>query len=256
MSYVRPACCVFAQKLLHDVVGLIQPPRHHVDSPDMASGDRAPRPSTPLLVVIGVTSIALGYLGSVLGPTLIANHPATLLAIDSRSRHLVLAVAVGISPWVYAVLATARLVFADPAFFILGRRHGDDLPAILQRRLPMVATSLPVAARLMSRVGPLAVFLAPNAAISALAGMSGMRTRRFAAMNLLGTVTRLVILWWLAHRFEDTALAVASWTSSNRVILATLAAFVVVTQVARSLKLRRPAVPAQTSAPANRHRLP
>lgn len=207
----------------------------------MASGNqRESRASTAVLVGIGVASVVSGYIGSVLGPTLIMKHPAALIAIDARSRHLVLAVAVGISPWVYAVLAATRLLITDPAFFLLGRRHGNELPVILRRRLPMVAASLPVATRLMGRLGPLAVFLAPNAGISALAGASGMRARRFAATNLLGTVTRLVTLWWLAHRYQDTAMTVASWTSNNRVILAATAAFVVMAQVSRTGKLRRP----------------
>lgn len=100
----------------------------------------------------------------------------------------------------------------------------------------MVAFSLPAAARVMERIGPVAVFLAPNAAISALAGMTGMPVRRYTLLNLTGTATRLLALWLLARRFDDASLAIASWSSSNRVMLAAVASFVVGAQLTRSLR--------------------
>ena len=67
-----------------------------------------------LLVAPIVVLSTLGTIATALTPTLAANHPLLLIAMDARNRMLVLAREVDVVPFV--VVAVLRLSLSDPLF--------------------------------------------------------------------------------------------------------------------------------------------
>src|ERR1700712_3961705 len=65
-------------------------------------------------------------IGSYTGVLLAKHHPVLLLMLDTRNRHLVLAVAAGISPTAFFIIGFVRLILPDPLFYLLGRDYGDQ----------------------------------------------------------------------------------------------------------------------------------
>jgi membrane protein DedA with SNARE-associated domain len=47
------------------------------------------------------------------------------------------------------------------------------------------------------------VFAAPNATVCVLAGISRMRPALFAVLNVTGTITRLLLIWWLGEVLHE-----------------------------------------------------
>jgi hypothetical protein len=62
--------------------------------------------------------------GGVIAPTLVKHHPALLLLLDARNRHLLLVVASGLNPVAFFAIGMFRLLLPDPFFYLLGRDFG------------------------------------------------------------------------------------------------------------------------------------
>ena len=59
-------------------------------------------------------------MGTILSANLVKDHPAALLALSARNRHLLLTVAAGIGVVPYAVISFLRLLTPAIAFYLLG----------------------------------------------------------------------------------------------------------------------------------------
>jgi len=169
-------------------------------APDADAGERTLGPR--VLVGAGALAVAASVLGGLLGPSLIEDHPAALLAIDSRNRHLALATATALPAWAFLVIGLVRLTIADPVFYRLGRRHGSVALRRLDREAPALARQVRRAERLLEgRWGLPTVLVAPNYVVSAAAGHVRMAGLTFALLNLTGTVGRLWLIWTVGRTF-------------------------------------------------------
>jgi membrane protein DedA with SNARE-associated domain len=61
---------------------------------------------------------------------------------------------------------------------------------------------IPTLKRWFGKAGPVIVFLAPNAYVCVLAGASGMKVRLFIALNMVGTIGRLILIKAFGDVFE------------------------------------------------------
>ena len=156
----------------------------------------------PILLTPIVVLAVLGNIGQVIGPGLINERPLLQMFLVPRNLYLLLA-----SPQVdtvpFLAVGFIRLVLTDPLFYLLGVQYGDGALRWAERKLGDDGGFIRTAERLFSRFGPVIILIAPSGYLCLLAGATGMRTRLFAALNVTGTIGRLLLFRMLGEVFPD-----------------------------------------------------
>lgn len=181
-------------------------------------GERLP-PSRRTLAVLSALIVAFWVLGTVataLTPTLLAEHPLLLVALEPRNRNLLLT-AERVDPVPFVVFATIRRVASDPIYFALGHLYGTGAVRWVERQMGGTgARSVRLVERMFARArGPL-VFLFPGLLVCVLAGATGMRTRSFLALNLAGTVVVVLVLRAFAEPLEPVIGPITDFVEANQ----------------------------------------
>ncbi len=173
-------------------------------SEQVARGGR--RIPLPLLVTPIVILSVLGTIADVIGPGLINEHPLLQMFLNPRNRYLLLA-----SPQVdavpFLVVGFTRLVLTDPLFYLLGAQYGEGALRWAERKLGDTGFIAGLE-RFFSRFGSIIVLVAPSGYMCLLAGATGMSVRRFAVLNVTGTLGRLLLFRFLGETFKDELFAV------------------------------------------------
>lgn len=158
-----------------------------------------------LLMVPISAFFVLGFVGNWLGPAL-TDRPALMLAVDSRTRYLLLAIGAGITAAPFFLIAFTRLVIADPLFYLLGRWYGDAGLRWMERQSggPGSLGWISWVEKHFPRWGLPFIAIMPNQLVCLLAGQTKVPPRTFLALNLGGTMARLALVWWLGLQFKDT----------------------------------------------------
>ena len=94
----------------------------------------------------------------------------------------------------FLVVGLLRLAAADPSHYLLGRLHGPRLTELALRR-PGPHRSLRFLLRAWQHIGLPLVALSPTGKVLVMAGASGLRHRRVAAVALGGTLVQLLALY-------------------------------------------------------------
>lgn len=153
-----------------------------------------------IAVVIG------GYIAGASWPKLLEEHPLVLIALSPINRFLLLTTN-QLGALEYFGVGLGRHLFPDPFFYMLGFWYGD-------RALRWAAENYPMAHRLIGEDGkglenpatrkvlyPLAFFI-PNNYVSLLCGAGRIPARIFIALNVSGTLARLILCRWLGSVFR------------------------------------------------------
>jgi membrane protein DedA with SNARE-associated domain len=178
----------------------------------------------------------MANIGTALAPRLVTHHPALLIALDARNRHLLLVVAAGIGAVPFFTIGFFRLLVSDPLFFLLGRWYGEPALQWLEAKAGTGATrQLRWLERKFGRWGTPLVAIMPNNAICLFAGTSGMRPRTFWTLNVLGTIGRLMLIWWLGKAFQHPLTRVLDWVQRYQWPLVAISVAVVGFQAYRSM---------------------
>ncbi len=152
--------------------------------------------TVPLVVVFGAAA-----LGNALAPALVDDQPELLLALNATTRHLLLtSTSVDVVPWV--LLGLGRRLLEDPFLYFIGRWHGDDALAWVERKAGG-GRWLDLVRRRFRLLGYPLVALAPGGVVCLLAGASGMGPVAFVTLNVVGTLVTLAAL----RRFGEEAAA-------------------------------------------------
>jgi membrane protein DedA with SNARE-associated domain len=175
--------------------------------------------------------VVASMVGSALAPTLIVEHPAWLLVLDARIRHVLL-VANQLDAVPYYLIGTLRLTLADPLFYLLGYWYGEAALAWVDNNSGSVGRLLRVVERFFGKASYPLVFLAPNNYICLFAGASRMTPPVFLVLNVSGTVTRLVLLRLLGDVLEDPLDTVLDFIARNQLRLTLLTIGLVIAQAA------------------------
>jgi len=194
------------------------------------------------LVVVPILLLsAAGVAAMALTPVLLRDAPLALLVLEARNRYLLLvADRVDLVPFV--VVGVLRRLASDPFYFLLGRWYGDAAvrwaaggrgEEHLQRLRS--AADLPWFARLAD----VAVLLFPGALVCTLAGAAGMSPRRFAVLDVAGSIAVVAGLRWLAGVAAGPIAAIVAFNDANAGWLT--AVFIAVTAAVLLLQGRRPA---------------
>lgn len=192
-------------------------------------------PSRRLLVVLATLIVAFWVLGTVataLTPTLLAEHPLLLVALEPRNRNLLLT-AERVDPVPFVVFATIRRVASDPIYFALGHLYGTGAVRWVERQVGGTGgRSVRLVERVFARArGPL-VFLFPGLLVCVLAGATGMRTRTFLALNLTGTVAVVLVLRAFAKPLEPVIGPITDFVEANQTWLTGVTILLVVAWLA------------------------
>jgi len=165
-----------------------------------------------------VAMVAMGYAADALWPTLVESNPLLLIALSAKNRYLVLVVN-QVADWSYYAVGTFRLLLPDPFFFAIGWMYGDAALLWLERRSPTVGRLMRTLERWFARWGDPLVVLFPNNYICTIAGAARMSPVRFAILNVIGTLGRLLMLQVIGDVFAGPIDSILGFVSDWRVPL-------------------------------------
>ncbi len=154
---------------------------------------------TILLIPIVAFTVA-GTTTNIMAPALINDHPLVVIFFNPINRYLILA-STRVELWEFFAVAFFRLVLTDPLYFLLGRWFGTGALDWIEEKTGNSGT-IPFIKKWFAKAGPIIVFAAPNAYVCLLAGASRMNIRLFIALNVVGTLTRLILIKIFGDVFE------------------------------------------------------
>ena len=186
------------------------------------------------LAVLTVASVV----GNLLAPHLLVANPLVLVVLAPRTLYLT--VAAGHAPFgVFLAVGVLRLAAADPSHYLLGRLHGPRLTELAQRRAGTHRV-LDIVLRAWRRIGLPLVALSPSGKFLVLAGASGMRHRRVAAVALGGTLAQLLLLYAAGQVMAEPGQALASLASDHSTALVLVAVVATMAVLVKAGLRRRP----------------
>ena len=198
----------------------------------MRSLERRPVPQsrrTLWLILTPIAALTLaGWLADIFAAALIDERPLLQMFLNPRNRYLVLA-----SPQVDAVpffvVGFIRLVLTDPLFYLLGYLYGDAALRWMERKMgeDRETGMIAMIERFFSKASYVIVVLMPNGYVCLLAGATGMKPRVFLPLNVIGTISRLVVIRIAGDVFEEQLESVLDFITEYRWWLVLLS-FVVV----------------------------
>jgi membrane protein DedA with SNARE-associated domain len=162
------------------------------------------RPSTRRLAFLAVPIVALivmNNLGTALTTEWAERHPLALIALNAQNRTLILTTN-QLDPWSYYIVGAARLLAADPFFFLIGHWYGDTAIAWLERRTKSLGQLIRQWEGFFSKAAYPLIAFAPNNPLCLLAGATGMSVTGFFIANVTGTFARLYLIRRLGESFE------------------------------------------------------
>jgi hypothetical protein len=170
----------------------------------LESTTRSPsRRLTILGTIIGISFIAAN-IGTILSAKLVKSHPAVLLALSSRNRHLLLTKGTGIGLAAFAIIPLVRLVPIAVSYFLLSRDFGDQGKAWMEREAGGLPGTVGWAERLFDRIGPASLLLFAGSQLAWLiAGLRRLPMRVFLAFETVGVLIRVAFFWLLGERFKS-----------------------------------------------------
>ena len=155
-----------------------------------------------ILVLSGLL-FAMGTFGSNIGPAWVDERPAVVLALSSRNRNLLGSVPF-IDPLPYSIIGFCRVLLAGVALFFLGRWYGARAIRWTEGQVGELPAVYGWFQKAVDKAGWLMLLLMPGSnLVCMMAGYRRMGTRLFAAMMVIGTVIKLVVLWIGGKIFED-----------------------------------------------------
>jgi hypothetical protein len=208
----------------------------------------ADRRLTLLGAAVGISFI-VANVGTILSAKLVKSHPAILLALSSRNRHLLLVKGAGIGIVAFTLIPLVRVGGVALAYFLLARDYGDKGKAWMEREAGGLPGTVGWAERLFDKVGPVTLVLFAGSQLAWLiAGLRRISVKTFVIFELIGILARVVFFWLLGERFkpqiENFLKIIGKFTWPLTVLLIVT----VIYQTSKSMK-RMEAQQAKTSSP-------
>jgi membrane protein DedA with SNARE-associated domain len=175
----------------------------------------------PVIVMWAATQVAAALL-----PTLSTENPTLLILLSSVNRDLIIAAASAQSwlaagnavPFVlYGIIGTLRLLAPDPFFYAIGDNYGDRAIEWMERRTPTFGQMLRELEGLFAKAGWLFVLILPNNYVCLLAGAARMRRTWFWALNIAGTIGRVIVMWYIGQALQEWIDRALGFVTDHRV---------------------------------------
>ena len=151
-----------------------------------------------MIVAPIIVFITIGTVGNAIHPALLKSHPLLLIAMEPRTRYLLLVANKGVALLPFVAWAVARRLSSDPLFFLLGHLYGDNAVAWVERRFDNNSGMVRRIERVFRRAAPVVVFFFPGPLVCVLAGATGMNVMTFAVCNVVGTFVAVIFYYYLA----------------------------------------------------------
>ncbi len=173
---------------------------------------------TRIFIGLAALSMATAWAGDLFLATIVENRPLALIALNARTRNLVLAIPnTTVIP--FFTVAFLRLLATDPLYFLLGYWHGDKAIAWTERRSRTYGPLVRDMERWFGKYAYFFIFAMPNNIISALSGAAGIKARTFMALNISGTLVRLSLVWKFGDFFSPQVNGLVEWISAHKVLV-------------------------------------
>lgn len=192
------------------------------------------RPSRRAITLVSIPLICLvimSYVGDALAPTLFDTHPVLLMALNSRTRNLVL-VTNEVDALTFYSVGLIRLLVSDPLFFLLGMWYGDAAVQWMERRTRTWGQFLRQIEQWFGKAAYPIIFIAPNNYVCLFAGAAGMPLKAFFAVNIAGTIFRLWLVRTFGDAFERPIDDLVGWIGDHRIPLLVLSITLVLVSIA------------------------
>jgi membrane protein DedA with SNARE-associated domain len=172
-----------------------------------------PRWLLPTLTAGIVVLIVASNVGNAVWASWVEDRPLGLLALNSSNKYLlVTSISLDLVPML--VVATIRLLAPDPIFFAMGWLYGDRALHWARRTFPggsQLLDHVDQDPRLVHKVLNVLVLVAPNNLVCLVAGVVRFPIKRFIALNVVGTIGRILLMRWIGLFFEDQSEDVLDW---------------------------------------------
>ncbi len=200
-----------------------EPPASRADPSEGAPGGSREHPglgrrNLTLLVAPIIALVVASNLGNAFFPTLSTEAPLLLIALNAANRNLVLAAAqLPFAP--YLAVGVIRLLIPDIFFYALGHFYGDRAIVWMEQRTPRFGTMMRYLEDLFGRYGHAIVMVFPNNPVCLVAGAAHMRPRVFWTLNVIGTIGRVLLMWWIGDVFQGTIDSILGFIGDYRLPL-------------------------------------
>ena len=164
-------------------------------------------------------------------PELFDTHPVLLMALNARTRNLVL-VTNEVDPVTFYTVGLVRLLVSDPLFFLLGMWYGDAAVEWMERRTRTWGQFLRQIEQWFGKAAYPIIFIAPNNYVCLFAGAAGMPLKAFFAVNIAGTIFRLWLVRTFGNVFEAPIDDLVGWIGDHRIPLLALSIALVLVSIA------------------------
>ena len=163
------------------------------------------------ILIASGTLFAAGTIGSNIGPALVDERPALVLALASRNRNLFGSVPF-IDPVTYWLIGFSRIMLAAVVLFYLGRWYGERAIGWTERQVGDLPPIYRWFEKGVSKAGWLLFIAMPGSNLVCLmAGHQRVPARRFIPLIMVGIALKLGALWAGGQAFEDQIKSFLDW---------------------------------------------
>ncbi|MFM1752477.1 MAG: hypothetical protein RL119_1439 [Actinomycetota bacterium] len=163
------------------------------------------------ILIASGTLFAAGTIGSNIGPALVNERPALVLALASRNRNLFGSVPF-IDPVTYWLIGFSRILLAAVVLFYLGRWYGERAIGWTERQVGDLPPIYRWFEKGVSKAGWLLFIAMPGSNLVCLmAGHQRVPARRFIPLIMVGIALKLAALWAGGQAFEDQIRSFLNW---------------------------------------------
>lgn len=176
------------------------------DAPPLPSDHQShPRWLLPSLTAGIIALVVASNLGNVVWAKWVQSHPLGLIVLNSSNKYLLMT-SISLDVVSMVVVGTLRLLAPDPIFFAMGWLYGDRALHWARRSFPAGAHLLDQVhgdPRTVHRILNVLVVVMPNNLVCLVAGVVRFPIKRFIALNVIGTVGRILLMRWIGLFFKD-----------------------------------------------------
>ena len=163
------------------------------------------------ILIASGTLFTAGTIGSNIGPALVDERPALVLALASRNRNLFGSVPF-IDPVTYWLIGFSRILLAAVVLFYLGRWYGERAIGWTERQVGDLPPIYRWFEKGVSKAGWLLFIAMPGSNLVCLmAGHQRVPARRFIPLIMVGIALKLGALWAGGQAFEDQIKSFLDW---------------------------------------------
>ncbi len=210
----------------------------------MTDAEIAPPPPVPrygpFAIAAFVGLVVCSNIASAYWAALDNEHPAKLLMLSARNRFLVVTVPSGISPFIWSLLAVARIGASALVCHLVGRAYGDRALRWFWKFMGMPQEQVTKFEQSFAKAEWVLVpFFVGSNIVWVLSGATRTTWKRLVPLFAIGISVRLAVLWWLAKQFEEEVRSAMRWVDRYQLWVIGASIAIVVLVNVRNFRPRR-----------------